>query len=305
MKKKHIIIIGSDGFLGKNLYEKLNKNKKFDVKKISRKKYQDIFKNYNWFKKINQNSTIYLLAFENDLIYFENNFDQLTSKYDQFCKNLFTYIKKKKLNPRIVFTSTVTVYGLTDKNYVTENLRENPISWYDFSKYIIERYFIFFSNIYNLDFISLRLSNVYGFSKTAQNNRGFINNIIKQSINKKTSSVNIYDKGKYLRDYIYIDDVTDALVNFANKNKFKDKIFNLCSGKSISMINVLKVIKLKLKNKNIFLKIMYLKSPKNIHLINKRNFYGNNLRLRKAIKWKPKYNLNEGIELTINKYLSK
>ena len=117
--------------------------------------------------------------------------------------------------------------------------------------------------------------------------------------------MNIYDQGKYLRDYIYIDDVTDALVNFSIKNKFREKIFNLCSGKSKSMINVLKIIKSKLKNKNIFLKIMRSKSPKNIHLINKRNFFGNNLRLRKAIKWKPKYNLNEGIELTIDKYLNK
>jgi len=305
VKKKHIIIIGSDGFIGKNLCEKLNKNKKFNVEKISRKKYGDIFKNYNWFKKINHNSVIYLLAFESDLMYFENNFDQLTLKYDQFCKNLFTYIKRKKLNPRIVFTSTVTVYGLTDKKYVTENLRENPISWYDFSKYIVERYFIFFSNIYNLDFIALRLSNVYGYSRTSQNNRGFINNIIKKSINKKTSIVNIYDKGKYLRDYIYIDDVTDALAIFSIKNKFKEKIFNLCSGKSKSLIHVLKIIQSKLKNKNIFLKIMHSHSPKNIHKINKRNFFGNNLRLRKVIKWKPKYNLNEGIELTINKYLKK
>ena len=56
---------------------------------------------------------------------------------------------------------------------------------------------------------------------------------------------------------------------------------------------------------NIFLKTMHSESPKNIHIINKRNFFGNNLRLRNAIKWKPKYNLNEGVELTINKYLNK
>jgi len=305
MKKKHIIIIGSDSFIGKNLYEKLILNKDFHIEKISRKYYGDIFKNLNWFKKIKKDTIIYLLAFENDLIFFENNYTKLTNKYENFCKSFFNYVKKKKYSPKIIFTSTVTVYGLANNKYINENFIETPISWYDFTKLSIERYFTFLSNIYNLDFICVRLSNVYGYANTLQNNRGFINKIIKHSIDKKKLSVKIYNKGKYFRDYIYIDDVIDALVRFINKKKSKDKIFNLCYGKSISIIKVLKKIKSKLKNKNVILKIIKSKSPKNIHLINKRNFYGRNSKLRKIIGWKPKYSLDEGIESTINRYFSK
>lgn len=305
MKKKHIIIIGSDGFIGKNLFKKLSINKDYNIEKISKKNYGDIFKNLNWFKKIKKDTIIYLLAFENNLTNFDKNYEKILNKYEQFCKKFFSYIKKKNLNPKILFTSTVTVYGLTKKYHVDEDFYECPISWYDFAKLSIERYFLFFGNIYHLDFISLRLSNVYGFSETAQNNRGFINKIIKSSIDKKESSVSIYDKGKYFRDYIYIDDATDALMSFINKRKLKNRIFNLCSGKSVSIMKVLKIIKSKLEKNGFFFKILTSKSPKNTHLINKRNFYGNNLRLRKAIKWKPRYNLHKGIELTINKYSSK
>ena len=305
MKKKNIIIIGSEGFIGESLSKKLSKIKNLNIVKISRRNYGDNYENLSWFKKIKKDSIIYFLAFENDLILFEENFAKLTEKYELFCKNFFSYIKKKKLNPKIIFTSTATVYGMTNKKRINENFREIPVSWYDFTKLTIERYFKFLSSIYDIDFLCVRLSNVYGFSKTLQNNRGFINKIIKTSIDKKKLSIKIYDKGKYYRDYIYIEDVTDALICFLNKKKLKDKIFNLCSGKSISILGLLKMIKSKLRKKNIFLKIVESKSPINTNPINKRNFFGSNLRLTRNVKWKPRYNLDKGIETTIKAYFYK
>ena len=148
-------------------------------------------------------------------------------------------------------------------------------------------------------------SNVYGFCKYPQKGRGFINKILKGSIDQGKNIVKIYDNGKYFRDYIYIDDVISALISFAKKKNVKEKIFNLCYGKSISIFKVLRIIKLKLSKRNIALKILKIKSPKNIHPINKRDFYGSNLRIKKIIRWKPKYNIHRGIELTIRRYINK
>ncbi len=305
MRRKHIIIVGSEGFIGESFCEKLAEIKNLQIIKISRKNFGDSYINLNWFKKIKKNSIIYFLAFENDLNFFETNYINLTNKYELFCKKFFSFIKKKKLNPKIIFTSTVTVYGMTNNKHVNENFKTTPISWYDFTKLTIERYFEFFSSIYAIDFACLRLSNVYGYTKYSQNNRGFINKIIKQSIEKKKISVKIYDNGTYYRDYIYIDDVNSALLCFLNKKKLKDKIFNLCSGKSISMLNLLNKIQSKLIKKNITLKIIKSKSPNNINLINKRNFFGCNLKLKKNIMWKPKYDIDKGIDKTIKKYYVK
>ncbi len=305
MKKRHILIIGSDGFIGTNLYEKLKTNKNFNVDTVSRKDFGDIYKNFDWFKKIRKNTVIYLLAFENDLNLFENNFKILTKKYELFCRCLFIYVKKKKYNPNIIFSSTVTLYGLKKKKNINENYKEDVITWYDFTKNLIERYFIFFSNISDVNFISLRISNVYGFSSSNQKGRGFINKIIKKSIQRNNNIVKIYDNGKYLRDYIYIDDVINALIGFAKEKRAKEKIFNLCYGKSLSILKVLNIIKSKLKKENITLKILNTMAPKNLHLINKRDFQGDNLKIKKILGWKPKYNINKGIELTIKKYLNK
>lgn len=305
MKKKNIIIIGSGGFIGESFCEKLNKFKNLEIVKISRKNFGDNYTNLNWFKKIKKNSIIYFLAFENDLNFFEKNYVKLTNKYESFCKKFFSFLKKKKLNPKIIFTSTVTVYGMTNNKQVNENFKTTPISWYDFTKLTIERYFEFLSSIYNVDFVCLRLSNVYGYSKNSQYNRGFINNIIRKSIKKKKISVKIFDDGIYYRDYIYIEDVNSALLYFLNKKKLKDKIFNLCYGKSLSILNLLNKIKSKLKKKNITLKIIKSKSPDNINLINKRNFFGSNLKLKKNTIWKPKYDIDKGIDKTINKYFVK
>ena len=80
MKKKHIIIIGSDGFIGKNLFKKLSINKDYNIEKISKKNYGDIFKNLNWFKKIKKDKIIYLLAFENNLTNFDKNYEKILKK---------------------------------------------------------------------------------------------------------------------------------------------------------------------------------------------------------------------------------
>ena len=95
MKKKNIIIIGSEGFIGASLCKKLTKIKNLNIVKISRRNYGDSYENLSWFKKIKKDSIIYFLAFENDSILFEENFAKLTEKYELFCKNFFFYIKKK------------------------------------------------------------------------------------------------------------------------------------------------------------------------------------------------------------------
>ena len=46
-------------------------------------------------------------------------------------------------------------------------------------------------------------------------------------------------KGEQSRDYIYIDDLTDALI-LASSQKAYDEIFNVCSGTGISIKDLLK-----------------------------------------------------------------
>ena len=99
---KNFIILGSNGYLGTNLLTKLEKQyKKKKIISISRNvkkknNYKiDLFKNYNWFRYINNDSIIFFFAFENNLYLFEKNFLKITKKNNRFLLDFFNYLKKK------------------------------------------------------------------------------------------------------------------------------------------------------------------------------------------------------------------
>ena len=77
-----------------------------------------------------------------------------------------------------------------------------------------------FSKDYKLDVCILQLSNVYGPTHTTfKKDRGTINKIIRNA--KKSKEIKIFGSGNYLRDYIFIDDVINALLKCMTNKKLQ------------------------------------------------------------------------------------
>jgi len=302
VKNKNYIILGSGGFIGSKLYKDIKSINKTICISRSKKNNKNIhykcniLKDDSWYKFIKKKSIIYFLAFENDLYKFEKNSIDFTKDYSNFCLRLSNYIINKKLNVSIIFTSTVTIYGNTKNKVINEKNYAQPISFYDFNKFMIENFFIYFSRINKIKFISLRLSNVYGSNNSSrQKNRGFLNKVIKNAYNKK--DLFAYNGGKYYRDYIYIDDVIKALIISSKKiATLNGHFYNLCYGKSYKIVDVLKLIQKKVKKIGINIDIKNKKFPKNIHDIEKRSFHGSNTLFFKKTGWKPSIALEKGID---------
>ena len=308
MQKKSFLIIGHTGFIGQKLLEKIKKENKqlfLISRKISKKKFKnefeyDVFNNYGWFKYLKNNMTIFFLAYNNNLYNLEKNKNYI-SKINKFCIHFNEYIIKKKIKINFIFTSTATIYGITKKNQiVNEKLANNPTSIYDKSKLCFENIFIDYKKKTNLNFISLRLANIYGFySHKKQMNRGFINKLINKSIND--FEIDIFGRGTNQRSYVYIDDLINALLITAKKiEKLKSDIFLICDNKSYSFNQILNIIKKILKKK---IKVRKVNYPKFMHKIEKRSFKGSNNLFKKNTGWFPKIKFNLGIKKIINKSL--
>ncbi len=296
-----ILVIGSNGFIGSHLISKIN-NSKNDIicisknknknknKKIKYYKY-DVFKNYKWMRYIKDKTTIYFLAFNNDLYELEKKIEYI-DLINSFCNKLSNYIISRNLKVNLIFTSTVTIYG--DNNIrINEKTLDNPSSNYDLAKLIFEKIMLKNSNSY-LKFTSLRLSNIYGTnSTTKQKNRGFLNHMIKYaSENKK---ITIFGKGKNLRNFLYIDDLMSALILTRKKfSKLSGKVLIVCNNQSNNYLECVKI----LKKINPTLKYSFVNNKKNRHSIENRNFVGSNKLFRKLTGWKPRFNLINGIEKT-------
>ena len=286
MYKKEVIIIGKKSFISQKLVNKLWKKEKIHI--IERKK--NYYSKPDWFNLIKKNTTIVFFAFDNSLISQKNNFFFFNKTIFNFFNLLEKNIKNKKIFPNIIFTSTVTVYGNTKFNLVNENFKLNPQTEYDISKIFFEKLLLKLSISCNLKVIILRLSNVFGLSEISrQKDRGVLNKIVKKIKNNEV--IQIYGSGKYLRDYIYIDDLVNGIIK--SINICKPGIYNLCSGKSYSLVHILKKIE---KLMSIKIKKKFLKFPENFSKIEKRNFKGTNKLFSKNFNWKIKFNLGKSLK---------
>lgn len=308
MNKKNYLIVGHTGFIGQKLLKKLNKSldknniylisKKINSnkKRMNKEFAYDVFSNLGWFKFLKNNMTIFFLAFNNNLYELEKD-QKYYSKIMNFSFHFNEYLIRKNLKVNVIFTSTATIYGITNSNQkVNEKFPDKPISVYDKSKLIFERVFKHYSYGNNLNFVSLRISNIYGyFSYQRQKNRGFLNKIIIRSINGEV--INIVGKGSTYRSYLYIDDLINALIIASKKvDQLNSKTFLLCGKKSHTFNEIIKVISNIIKKK---IKINKINYPKLMHKIEKRSFKGSYNNFKKITGWMPKIDIDYGIDKII------
>lgn len=129
---------------------------------------------------------------------------------------------------RIIFASSGgTIYGVPEKIPTPETASTNPISSYGISKLAIEKYLALYETLYGLEYRSLRISNPFGPFQLGLKNQGAIATFIRRAI--AGDSIEIWGDGSTVRDYIYIDDVINAML-MAIKHDGTERVFNIGSG---------------------------------------------------------------------------
>ena len=107
-------------------------------------------------------------------------------------------------------------------------------------------------------------------------------------------SLPIYAKGKNSREWIYVDDHCEALIRLFNKGKLGEK-YNIGSGVNCSNIDLVKKILKSFKSKNVKIgsnvKIKFIKDRPGHDF----RYALDSSKIRKKLKWTPKFKLEEGI----------
>ena len=186
----------------------------------------------------------------------------------------------------IIAASSAAIYGNPKIIPVTEDSVPNPVSPYGADKLSMEFYLRAFSNMYNLNTISLRFFNVYG---KGQSNAyaGVITKFL-QNIKSKTP-LEIFGDGKNTRDYVFIDDLIHGILQaIKNIQGQRGNIFNLASGKSTS-VNDLAFLMLKISKKK--LEIIH-KSPRPGDLLFSEVLIS---KAKEELQYNPKFNLELGL----------
>ena len=188
---------------------------------------------------------------------------------------------------KIIFSSTGgAIYGDNCSIPTSENEIENPKSPYGIAKLTIEKYLKFYRDVHNLDFVSLRYSNVYGPRQNSKGEAGVIAIFIDNILSKNIPAIN--GLGEQTRDYIFVEDIVDANLLAIDL----EGIYNVSVGEETRVNEIYNKIK----------KIMNI----NINAIHNPEIKGEQMRSclnsqnLKDTGWNINYSLDEGLKITID-----
>lgn len=141
---------------------------------------------------------------------------------------------------RFVFASSGgTVYGEMTGPTALESQVTAPISAYGMSKLAVEGYLGLFGRLRGLDHVSLRIANPFGPRQTGTRNFGAIATFARRGLNGEP--ITIWGDGRTVRDYVYLDDVVDALLA-AGEKRGGPRILNVGSGVGRSLNDLIAAI---------------------------------------------------------------
>lgn len=190
---------------------------------------------------------------------------------------------------KVVFSSSCAVYGDTDELPINEVSKPNPKSPYAVTKLAAENYCKVFHEVYGLKTTILRYFNVYGPKQDVNSEyAAVIPEFIRRILNGIPPT--IYGDGKQTRDFVFVKDVVRANIVAAKSNK--TGIFNIASGKGVSIIELAQIIS-KIVGKN--LKPTHDK-PREGDI---RHSVGDISKAKKVLGFKPEYSIEEGLKETI------
>jgi len=141
----------------------------------------------------------------------------------------------KDLNAKLIFTSSAAVYGQLDRA-AREDLKPNPLSFYGMTKLEGERLCMRYHRRYGAEIVVLRIFNVFGERARS----GVVKIFLERA--REGEPLIIYGDGGAIRDFIYVEDVVDALIKAALSKRASGEILNIGSGKPIRVRDLAKIV---------------------------------------------------------------
>lgn len=296
---KSILIAGGTGFIGFHLSKKCIKmnwkvtcisskkpKKKRKIKKVSYVTCNLINKK-NIYKKI-KNKYDYVVNLsghvnhKNKIITFDSHYKSV--------KNLVEFLSRqnKQIKKFIQMGSSAEYGGLTKPQKETAKCAAK--SFYGKAKLASTNYLIQQHKLKKFPATILRLYQAYGPNQET-------NRLIPIVINacKKNQDFDCSD-GNQFRDFIYIDDVVNAIIKIIKTKNQEGQIYNLGSGEALQVKKIISSISNFFKGgKPLYGKIKLRKDESKI-------IYANIDKIKNNLKWKPRVKFKNGLKKTMNFY---
>ena len=294
LKNKRILVTGGKGYLGTRLVDRL-KSEGAEVYTLSLepseddREYQVDICNAKQVEAMVSKirpDYVYHLAASLDR---QRDFDRYEQIMAINVTGTFNLLKAlQQINyTNFIFTSSSEVYG-NNKSPFLESMALRSASPYSLSKVQGEHLIMTFSDVYDKNYTILRLFNFYGENMPE-------NFFIPQIISALERNENFeMTKGEQERDFLYVEDIIQALILAAKNSNSHRNIFNVCSGEGIALKQLAEEISQNMPNKG---KVSYGAIPYRQNEI--WEMIGDNSKIKNLLGFKVNYSLQQGIKLCI------
>ncbi|MDR0562381.1 MAG: NAD(P)-dependent oxidoreductase [Spirochaetaceae bacterium] len=135
----------------------------------------------------------------------------------------------KNGNRRVVFASTIGVYGRGLPQPITETMPLEPDGWYGLTKLTAEQMGLLYVRRYGLDFRAVRFAAVTGPNRVAVGSASLFTSLIPEKAAKgEPYAIEVSPDTSY--PVVYIKDAVSALVKLMTVPEAKSRIYNIASG---------------------------------------------------------------------------
>jgi len=142
---------------------------------------------------------------------------------------------------RVVFISSGAIYGNQESQPVSEDAIPNPRSPYAVSKLAAEYYVKTIGRLWGIETVCLRVFNAYGPGQHLPPvHAPVLLNFLRQALQNGT--LVIHGDGTQTRDYVYVDDVVQAMIAASTAPGVDQMTINVGSGVETSVRDLVKVV---------------------------------------------------------------
>ena len=303
---KTILVTGGAGFIGTNFIRYLFKNYDYNIINIDKLSYgsnienlKDVNKNYAFIKRDIGDNLSDIISNVDYIVNFaaESHVDRSIAEPANFVKeningviNLLETVRKSGNNPKFIQIGTDEEYGDIINGSFNEDDALKPSSPYSASKASSSLIALSYYRTYGMKIMVTRTANNFGKYQFPE--KLIPKTIIRHYLNME---IPLYGNGNNKRDWIHVDDNVRAILTVLSNGK-DGEIYNISGNNELSNIEIVNKI-FEIMNKKG--KIKYV-SDRPGHDVR----YSINSEKLLKLGWKPEYNFEEALKLTVEWYIN-
>jgi len=197
---------------------------------------------------------------------------------------------------RLLFASSRLVYGPITAIPVREDHPTSPLSLYAIHKLLGEKYLGYYAHEFGIHGTAVRIPNPYGPRQQMKHSKySIVGWFIRQALEDKT--ITVFGDGRQERDYIYIDDIVDALLRLP-LSATVGEVYNIGSHERVRFVDMVDAI---IRAAGSGTK-EHVPWPADYERNETGDYIADTSKIKAATGWEPSVGLTEGLKRTVEYY---